>query len=524
MLRRRDLLAAGAAVALARPALGQAPKVLVHVPQASIGSLDPVWTTAVVTRNVAGMLFETLFGRDEHLEPKPQMLEGFRAEDNAKRWTMRLREGLRFHDGEPVLARDCVASLQRWMVRDPVGQTIKARLEALEAPDDRTLLWRLSKPFASLPYALAKTQPSPVIMPARLAATDPYRQVSEIVGSGPFRWVADEYLPGSRAIFAKYEAYQPRDEPVSHAAGGYRVKVDRVEWRFIPDAATAANALINGEVDWIDQPLPDLLPRLKRARGVAVGILDNYGTFGAIRPNHMQGPTANAAIRRVLAAAIDPAEAMTAAMGEDRSLYRAPVGYFLPGTPSASEAGMEAVTQRPDKARLRAMLAEAGYAGERIACMHPTDQTFYDAFTSVAVAAWREAGLNIDDQAMDWGTIVQRRASKEPLEKGGWSLFPSGFPAAEYRDPVFATNLRGNGGGAWFGWPDDPEMERMRDAWMDGTDEAELRRLDQAIQRRAFETVPFIPLGQYFPPSAWRGNLRGLLKGPVPVFWNVEKA
>ncbi|GGC47014.1 ABC transporter substrate-binding protein [Siccirubricoccus deserti] len=523
MLRRRHLLAGGAVLGLARPALGQAPKVLTHVPQASLGSLDPVWTTAVVTRNVATMLFETLYGRDESLDPKPLMLEGHQVADNARHWTMRLREGLVFHDGEKVLARDCVASLRRWMVRDPIGQTIAARLDSLEAPDDRTLVWRLNKPFASLPYALAKTQPSPVIMPARLAATDPYRQVSEIVGSGPFRWVAEEYLPGNRAVFAKSDRYRPRDEPASHCAGGHRVLVDRVEWQFIPDAATAANALINGEVDWIDQPLPDLLPRLRRARGVTVGVIDSYGTFGAIRPNHLHGPTANAGVRRALMAAIDQVEVMTAAMGEDRSLFRAPVGFFLPGTPAANDAGMEVVRQRPGKDRVKAMLAEAGYAGERIVCMHPTDQSFYDAFTSVCVAAWREVGVNVDDQSMDWGTVVQRRTSREPLDKGGWSVFPSGFPAAEYRDPVFATNLRGNGKDAWFGWPEDPEIEAMRDAWMGSTDEQEMRRLDQAIQRRAFQQVPFIPLGQYLPPAAWRSNLRGMLKGPVPVFWNIEK-
>ncbi|MFC7538700.1 ABC transporter substrate-binding protein [Siccirubricoccus deserti] len=309
------------------------------------------------------------------------------------------------------------------MVRDPIGQTIAARLDLLEAPDDRTLVWRLNKPFASLPYALAKTQPSPVIMPARLAATDPYRQVSEIVGSGPFRWVAEEYLPGNRAVFAKSDRYRPRDEPASHCAGGHRVLVDRVEWQFIPDAATAANALINGEVDWIDQPLPDLLPRLRRARGVTVGVIDSYGTFGAIRPNHLHGPTANAGVRRALMAAIDQVEVMTAAMGEDRSLFRAPVGFFLPGTPAANDAGMEVVRQRPGKDRVKAMLAEAGYAGERIVCMHPTDQSFYDAFTSVCVAAWREVGVNVDDQSMDWGTVVQRRTSREPLDKGGWSVF-----------------------------------------------------------------------------------------------------
>jgi peptide/nickel transport system substrate-binding protein len=221
-MRRRELLGVGAAaLVLACPALGQPQgRTLIHVPQANLTSLDPVWTTAVITRNSAHMLFETLYGRDEALNPKPQMVEGHRVEEDGRRWTMRLREGLLFHDGERVLARDCVASLRRWMVRDPIGQTLSARLEALEAPDDRTLVFRLRKPFASLPYALSKTQPSPVIMPERVAQTDPYKQVQEIVGSGPFRWVAEEYVPGSRAVYVKFDRYRPRDEPVSHAAGG----------------------------------------------------------------------------------------------------------------------------------------------------------------------------------------------------------------------------------------------------------------------------------------------------------------
>jgi peptide/nickel transport system substrate-binding protein len=525
-MRRRDLLTAGAALAaapLARPAVGQPAKVITHVPQANLTSLDPVWTTAVVTRNSAHMLWETLYGRDETLDPKPQMVEGHRVEDDGRRWTMRLREGLLFHDGERVLARDCVASLRRWMVRDQIGQTIAARLDALDAPDDRTLVWRLKAPFPSLPYALAKTQPSPVVMPERLARTDPYRQVQEFVGSGPFRWVADEYVPGSRAVYARFERYNPRPEPVSHAAGGYRVLVDRVEWRIMPDPATAANALINGEVDWIDQPLSDLLPRLRRARGVTVGQLDEYGTFGALRPNHLHGPTANAGVRRAMLAAIDQEEVMTAVMGEDRSLWRAPVGFFLPGTPSANDAGMENVRNRRGTDEVKAMLRAAGYNGEPVVFMHPTDQTFYDAMSHVAIAAFRKVGITVDDQAMDWGTVVQRRTSFEPLERGGWSIFPAGFPAAEYRDPVFATNIRGNGRRAWFGWPDDAQTEAMRDRWMEISDEAELRRLDRAVQARAFETVPFIPLGQYLPSSAWRSNLSGLLKGPVPVFWNVTK-
>jgi peptide/nickel transport system substrate-binding protein len=528
-MKRRNFLTGAAAAALGRtslaqPAVGGKAKTLIHVPQANLTSLDPVWTTALVTRNYAAMVFETLYGRDERLDPQPQMLESHQVENNGLRWTMRLRDGLAFHDGEKVLARDCVASLQRWMKRDPIGQTIAARLDALEAPDDKTIVFRLHKPFASLPYALAKTQPTPVIMPERLAQTDPFKQVPEVIGSGPFRWVANEYVAGNLAVFVKNDHYNPRPEPASFAAGGYRVMVDRVEWRIIPDAATAANALTAGEVDWLDSPLPDLLPMLRKASGVIVAPIDIYGTFGGLRPNWLQGPTADVGVRRAILAAIDQVEVMTAVMGEEKSLYRAPVGYFLPGTPSANDAGMDAVRKRPDADAVKAMLSKAGYGGERVVLMHPTDQTFYDAMSSVVAASLRHVGINLDEQSLDWGTVVQRRTSKEPLDKGGWSLFPYGAPAAEYRDPVFATNLRGNGKDAWFGWPNDEEIEALRNAWMDATEDADRKKLDAQIQARAFETVPFVPLGQYLPPSAYRSSLTGVLKGAVPVFWNVSKS
>jgi peptide/nickel transport system substrate-binding protein len=170
------------------------------------------------------------------------------------------------------------------------------------------------------------------------------------------------------------------------------------------------------------------------------------------------------------------------------------------------------------------MLKQAGYGGERIVLMHPTDQTFYGAMSSMVAASLRRVGINLDEQSLDWGTVVRRRTSVEPLDKGRWSLFPYGVPAAEYRDPVFATNLRGNGKDAWFGWPSDEKMEALRNAWMDATEDADRKKLDAQIQARAFETVPFVPLGQYLPPSAYRSGLTGVLKGAVPVFWNVSKS
>jgi peptide/nickel transport system substrate-binding protein len=527
-MKRRHFLAGSVAAgsvrpALAQPAIGGKTSTILHVPQGNLVTMDAVWTTAAVTRNAAAMVFETLYGRDEDLNAKPQMVAGHTVEDNGLRWTMKLRDGLLFHDGSPVLARDCVASIKRWMKRDGIGQTIAARLHELSAPDDKTLVWRLKKPFSALPYALAKTQPTPVIVPERLANLDAFKQLPEVVGSGPFRYVADEYVSGHRAVFAKFDRYTPRDEPVSFAAGGYRVLVDRVEWRIIPDPSTAANALAAGEVDWLDSPLPDLLPMLKSKQGITVAPVDVYGTFGCLRPNHLHGPTANPGVRRAMLAAIDQVDVMTAVMGGDPALYRAPVGFYLPGTPSANDAGMDQVRKRPTVAQIKAMLKDAGYAGEKVVFMHPTDQVYYDAMSAVAIAAFRSVGIVVEEQSTDWGTIVERRTSKEPLDKGGWSVFPFGAPATEYRDPVFATNLRGNGEAAWFGWPTDPEMESMRDAWMDSTDPAEQRRLDAVTQQRAFVTVPYIPLGQYLPPSAYRQSLTGILKGAVPVFWNVTK-
>jgi peptide/nickel transport system substrate-binding protein len=527
-MKRRDVLksALAGATALAAPRIVHAEggKTINFTPHADLASLDPVWTTADITRNFSLAVYDTLYGYDADFHVQPQMVEGALVDNDGKQWDLTLRDGLAFHDGTPVLARDCVASLLRWMKRDPIGQTIAARMDALEAPDDKTLVFRLNKPFASLPYALAKTQPTPVIMPERLANTDPFKQIPEAIGSGPFRFEPKEYVAGNLAVFSKFDRYKPRDEPASFAAGGYRVLVDRVEWRIIPDSATAANALAAGEVDWLDAPLPDLLPMLRKASGVVVGPIDIYGTFGGLRPNQLQGPTGNEGVRRAMLAAIDQVEVMTAVMGDEKSLYHAPVGFFLPGTPSANDAGMDAVRKRHSTDEIKAMLKQAGYGGERVVLMHPTDQTFYDAMSSVVASSLRKVGINLDEQSLDWGTVVQRRTSKEPLDKGGWSLFPYGAPAAEYRDPIFATNLRGNGKDAWFGWPSDDKVEAMRTAWMNSNDDAERKRLDAEIQARAFETVPFIPLGQYLPPSAWRSNLNGLLKGAVPVFWNVSKA
>lgn len=532
IMHRRHFLAGAAALAaapapisrsLAQPALGGRAKTIVFVPTTNPPSWDPAYNTAQATRTLGLMLYETLYTRDIALNPHPHMVEGHVVEDDGKRWTMTLRPNQWFHDGTPVLARDCVASVRRWLARDAIGPTILARLDALEAPDDRTIVWRFNKPFPFLPNALAKTQPTCAIMPARIAV-DPFKQVVEPIGSGPFRWVGSEFVAGSRVVVEKFTKYVPRPEPVEYGWGGYHVKVDRVEWRVMPDPATAANALLTGEVDWVEMPLPDLLPMLRKAPGVKVGRLDTHGVSPVLRPNFIQGPTANVAVRRAMLLAVDQVDAMTAVMGDEREGWRAPVGFFTPGSASANDAGMDQLRNRPSVDALKRMLKDGGYNGEKIAFMHPTDPASYDAVCQVAEGAFQRIGLNVEVQTTDWGTVTQRRYSKEPLDKGGWSLFPSGFPPVDYADPVMGGGFRTNGKDAWVGWPENPKLEALREAWIDSPDPAERKKLAEQIQLECFAFVPFIPMGQYIPASAWRSNLSGQLRGPAIVFWNVEKA
>ncbi len=526
MLRRTLLGAAGAAAVLPRIAIGQTAgaRTLVFVPQANLTSLDPIWTSATVTRNYGYMVFDTLFGTDDALVPRPQMAEGSTTEDGGRRWTIRLRDGLVFHDGTPVLARDCVASLQRWMKRDSLGGSVAGLLDALEAPDDRTLVFRLKRAFPPLLSALAKSQPSPaMIMPERIAKTDPFKQITEVVGSGPFRFLADEYVAGSRAVFARHDGYKPREDAPSSLAGGKRVFVDRVEWRIIPEAGTAANALRSGEIDWLEMPIPDLIPSLKQSKDVVVGKLDPYGLYPVLRFNTLQGPTANQALRQAILAAINPREVMQAVMGDDASSYNAPIGCFLPGTPSATDAAMDRVGGTRPMAELRAMVKASGYDGEPLAVLHPTDQPFYDAMTQVCIGTMKDIGLKVDEASMDWGTVVQRRISKEPLNKGGWSTFCTAFPALDYMDPLSGPGLRGTGAAAYYGWPTDPAIEELRTRWIYATDPAEGKQLVGAIQTQAFTTAAQVPLGQYFQSAAWRSNITGHLKAQPPLFWNVKK-
>ena len=525
-MRRRSLLLGGGAGLLSRPAIGQntAARTLRMIPQANLTSLDPIWTTAVVTRNHAYLVYDQIVAVDANFVPRPQMAEGWIEEDQGLRWTFTLRPGLRFHDNQPVRAADCVASIRRWMARDSLGQTLASRTDELSALDDRRFSFRLSKPFPLLPAALGKPSPQPMfVFPERIARIDPFQQLSDPVGSGPYRFVAGEWNPGSRAVWAKFDGYVPRQEKPDGIAGGRAANLDRIEWTVISDSATAAAAMLSGEQDYWEYPLHDLLPVLRRNREIVVGQRLAQGTYGGMRINHLHPPFDNPAVRRALAMGIDQRDHLRAVAGDDTSLWSVCESVYTCGTTYASDAGNEVLrTRSVDKGR--AALAASGYAGQRTVLLGPSDYPQINALTLVTADVMRRMGFNLELVSTDWGTVIQRRASKEPVERGGWSAFHTTWSGADVVNPAIHMNLRANGAAAWFGWPSDPEIESLRAQWLEAPDEPGRKRLADAAQAQAMVTLPFIPLGYYWQPSAWRNSLTGVFPCHVTALWNIGKS
>lgn len=528
---RRDLLLGGGGLALGgalvAPALAQpaGTRVLKFIPQSDLGIVDPIITTAYVTRHHGFMVFDTLYGMDAEFRITPQMAEGHAVEEEGRRWTVTLRPGLRFHDGEPVRARDCVASIRRWATRHPLGQELIARLEEMSAADDRRIVFRLKRPYPMLAEALGSlVTPCCFIMPERLAQGDASRAITEMVGSGPFRFKADERVQGSRFVYERFADYAPREsgEP-SWTAGPKRVHLDRVEWIVTPDPSTAAAALQNGETDWWEVPTSDLLPLIKRNRNVVLDMPNPTGLVGWGRFNHLHPPFDNPPIRRALMGAVSQADYMTAVTGTDRSLWREGVGFFPPETPLANEAGLEVLKGPRDFDKVKRELEAAGYRGEKVVLLAATDFPTLNALGQVGNDMLRRAGMNVEFVATDWASVVARRSSREPPERGGWSIFFTFWTGLDVINPGVNQPMRGNGRDGWFGWATSERLEALRQRWFDTPELAAQQAVAREMQSVAFEEAPTLPLGQYFQATAYRRSLTEVPKG-MPLFWSLRKS
>ncbi len=512
-------LAACLAVLWAVPAGAQTLKMVAH---SDLKVLDPIWTTAFITRNHGYMIYDVLFARDSELRVQPQMVDKYDVSADKLSWKFTLRDGLEWHDGQPVTAEDCVASLKRWAARDALGQQLMASVGELKAVDAKTFTLALKEPFGLVLEALSKPSSNvPFMMPKRVAETDPFKQIDDYIGSGPFIFKKDDWKPGEKVVYVKNAKYKPRAEPPSLLAGGKVVNVDRLEWIAVSDPLTAVNALQQGEVDLIEQPVPDLFPVLKADKNIALFGWNAQGSQIIMRFNHLHPPFNNVKARQAAMYAIAQEDFLKAQVG-DPDIYRVCNSPLVCGSPYEKSYGDLLV--KPNFEKARQLLKESGYDGTPIVMMQATDLQTANQLPPVAKQTLERAGFKVDLQAMDWQTVVSRRAKKDAPDKGGWNVFFTTTVTVDADNP--ASNAFSSGGcdKAWFGWPCDPEMEKLRASYAREIDPARQKDIAMAVQDRVMDQASYIVLGQYKAFGAYRKDrVSGWLAGPVPVMWNITK-
>ncbi len=496
--------------------------VLRTVPSSDLKILDPVWTTANITRNHGLMIYDTLFGMDEKGVIRPQMVDKTTTSADNKTWTFTLRPGLRFHDGTPVTAQDVIASLARWGKRDVLGQRMYDAMASITAEGPATVRMTFRQPFGAVLDALGKPSPLvPFIMPKRVAETPADKQIDDLTGSGPFTLKKEDFRPGDRVVYRRNPDYVPRKDAPSGLAGGKAVHVDRVEWVFLRDTQTQVNALLNGEVDILEVVPASHYPQLRTDKRVQMFDIMPAGPFTVIY-NHKVPPFNDARVRKAAMLAINQ-EAMLRAQATYRDFYKPCASIYLCGSPYASDqTGF--FTGKPQFEQARKLLKESGYDGKPVVIMLPGDAPALSRLPVVYGQLLKQVGFNVDVQATDWSTLITRRTRKEPPEKGGWNAYITFWGGVDASSPITYSPLTGNGDRGYFGWPEDAELETLKTRFIETADAAQRKDIATKIQLRAIESGILAPVGEGKAPTVVRsGAISGLLPAPAVLYWNVRK-
>ncbi len=497
-----------------------ADKTLRVVAHADLKVLDTTANTTYITNRYGYLVYDNLFGLDSKLVPQPQMVESWTVSDDRLTWTFTLRPGQTFHDGAPVTGADCIASLKRWMARDAMGQILGARVAAFESVSASTFKMVLTEPYALVLETFGRWGVPPFMMPEKVASQPMNEQVTSSIGSGPFIMKRDEWRPGSKVVYVRNPAYVPRKEAPDYMSGGKVAKLDRVEWHYITDANTALSALMTGEMDYYELPPLDFVALMKDNPELVVRVIDKLGVQQFMRPNSLHPPFDNFKARQALLYLASQEEYNQATVGNPDLYMKFCGALFMCGSDNDTDAGS---VKAPDLAKAKALLAEAGYKGEKIVVLQPTDRAPYNAVTMVAVEKLRAIGVNVDLQPSDWSTISIRRARKDPPDKGGWNIVVTGHGGPDAANPISNYWVGSNCEKANIGWACDPVLQDLIAGWAKEPDRAKRRALIPALQERAFVSVPYAPTGQFFQPIAYRKNVTGVLEAGMPVYWNIEK-
>lgn len=534
LLTRRRMMTAGASLAAAgwmgkSEAAAQERRIVRFTPEFDLSVFDPIANTGLTTLQHAYLIYDTLFAMDASRTPRPQMVETFGVSDDQLTHSFKLRAGLKFHDGSKVRSADCIASIRRWGARDVTGRKLMQQVAGIDPDGEDGFRIVLKAPFPLLLTAFAKmTSNVCFIMREKEALSDPNKPITETIGSGPFRFNRDEFIPGAKVVYDKFDDYVPRQEPADGYAGGKVVNIDRVEWVIIPDAATQVNALIAGEIDVLSSPPLELLPQLAGQSGTELQYIDNQGWLAYLRTNALYPPFNDVRARRALAHLVNQADYMSAVAGKSDNWSEC-WQFLMCDSRMGAAGGMEAYgSAQPDLARQ--LLEEAGYRGEPVVVLHPTDNPILGGIAELTIDLLRGIKVNVEPRAGDLATVFAMRSRRQPPAEGGWNIFATRSLGLEVDNPVTSfplaspcsTDAEGNRAG-WFGWHCDQPIEDLRQSWMDAPTEAKRIEIAKALQLRAAETLPFIPVGRLRLPIGRRSAIAGLIDMPIVVFWNMTK-
>ncbi|MFC0810317.1 ABC transporter substrate-binding protein [Ensifer sp. P24N7] len=486
---------------------------------------DPIFTTTGITQNHGLALYDTLFSLDSKLMPQPQMVGKWGVSDDKKTYTFELRDGLGWHDGTPVTAADCVASIRRWGQADGGGQLLMERAQDISKKDDKSFTIVLKQPLGLLIDLLATIAgTSPFIMREKDADRPATEQVTTNIGSGPFKFNHALAKPGASFTYDRNEQYVPRSEASDGFAGGKIVKVDRVIWDNIADEQTALAALQAGEIDFLEAPPADVYSVIESDPDLALQVLDKTGNDMCLRMNHLQKPFDNVKARQAMLHLVDQ-EAFLRVMAPDAKYGHTVTSIFGNDTLYTNDENTGWFKKGGDPDKAKQLFKEAGYAGEKVVILQPTDWAPGSNTSQLLAAEMRKIGVNAELAPSDWGGLVARRANKGPTESGGWSIFITSDSDYALSDPIAAPFLRAGGDEAWFGWPRNDEYEALRAKWPDVETLEERKALAREMQRIWWDFVGDIRLGQTVLPNARRKTLTGLIEMPQRVaMWNMQKA
>lgn len=518
----KSTLAAG--VALAVPSALRAQGQPVRMIMGDIQIFDPVFSTSAYTMNHATAIYDTLFALDADLVPQPQMVGKWGVSDDKKTYTFELRDGLSWHDGTPVTAADCVASIRRWGQVQPSGQLLLERTESITATDDKIFTITLKEPLGLMIDILAVTGQPLFMMREQDAKLPATKQVTTNVGSGPYKFNAELTRPGSRVVYERNEQYVPRDEPSSGFAGGKIAKVEQVIWENISDPQTALGALQAGEVDFWLEPVADLFPAIESSNTLVLDTMGGNGWDWVVRMNFLQPPFSNVKMRQALLHLIDQ-KAFLSLLSPDPKLGRTVTSMFGTGSPYSNEVNADWFKDGGNFDKARQLIAEAGYAGEKVVILDPTDWREGDLASQLLTSVLQKAGINAELAPMTWSELAVRRDKKGPVEEGGWSAFITNFSNFELGNPMSASLFLMNGEKAWYGWPKNDEYEALRAKWPDTETLEERKKLAREMQRVWWDHVGVVYLCQTAAPAARSNSLVDMIKSPSPerAIWNMRK-